>query len=94
MRMCMCVLTDCMCAVCVVLGNISTFWKYRDIYLTIRTHVYHIVNFLISTHHVSIFIVRIYRLYVTHEIYNLDMSTVYETQKLDNHLYLASYIII
>ena len=62
----------CIATYVLVLGNISIFWKYRDILFdNIRYHE----NFLISKYHASIFIVFINLIYVTDEVYSLDMST-------------------
>ena len=55
-----------------MLGNISIFWKYRDI---LFDNISYHGNFLISKYHVSIFIVFIELIHVTDEVYSLDMST-------------------
>ena len=63
----------CMCALFrLVLGNISIFWKYRDISFD---NILYRGNFLISKYRISILIVFIVFMYATHEIYSLDMST-------------------
>ena len=53
----------------VVLGNISIFWKYRDISFD---NILYRGDFSISKYRISIFIVF---MYATHEVYSLDMST-------------------
>ena len=55
-----------------VLGNISIFWKYRDISFD---NISYRRNFLISKYRISILIVFIVFMYATHEVYSLDMST-------------------
>ena len=69
----------------VVLGNISIFWKYRDI---LFDNISYRGNFLISKYRPSIFIDLIY---VTDEIYSLNMvlKLSYDTQIINNRLYLA-----
>ena len=50
----------------VVLGNISIFWKYRDISFD---NILYRGKFSISKYHISILIVFIVFMYATHEVY-------------------------
>ena len=58
----------------IVLGNISIFWKYRDISFD---NISYRGNFLISKYRISILIILnfIIFMYATHEVCILDMST-------------------
>ena len=58
--------------VLLVLGNISIFWKYRDISFD---NISYQGNFSISKYRISILIAFIVFMYATHEVYSLDMST-------------------
>ena len=62
----------CLCVICVVLGNISIFWKYRDISFD---NILYRGDFSISKYRISILIIFIVFMYATHEVYSLDMST-------------------
>ena len=55
----------------VVLGNISIFWKYRNISFN---NISYRGNFLISKYRISILIVFIVFMHAN-EVYSLDMST-------------------
>ena len=71
----------------IVLGNISIFWKYRDI---LFDNISYCGNFLISKYRPSIFVF-IDLIYVTDEVYSLNMvlKLSYDTQIIDNHFYLT-----
>ena len=68
------------------LGNISIFWKYRDISFD---NISYRGNFSISKYRISILIVFIIFMYATHEVYGLDISTELsnETKISDYHLF-------
>ena len=73
----------------IVLGNISIFWKYCDI---LFDNISYRGNFSISKYCPSIFTVFIDLIYVTDEVYSLNMvlKLSYDTQIIDNHLYLVT----
>ena len=62
---------------CVVLGNISIFWEYRDISLD---NISYRGYSWISKYRISIFIVFIIFTYVKDEVYGLDMYVMVVTQ--------------